>query len=67
MLLLSSDLQELLPGIINQLGPDNLASLKTIADQYSNSAAAAAEVDADDDDEVPELEEDFDAVAVADQ
>jgi nascent polypeptide-associated complex subunit beta len=27
-------LQDLLPGIINQLGPDNLANLKKIAAQY---------------------------------
>ena len=28
-------LQDLLPGIINQLGPDNLANLKKIAENYS--------------------------------
>ncbi|CAH0481537.1 unnamed protein product [Peronospora belbahrii] len=28
-------LQELLPGIINQLGPDNLANLKQIAESYT--------------------------------
>ena len=27
-------LQDLLPGIINQLGPDNLEHLKTISQQY---------------------------------
>merc|ERR1712222_267939 len=30
-------LQELLPGIINQLGPDNLANLKKIAESYQVS------------------------------
>ena len=28
-------MQDLLPGIINQLGPDNLANLKKIAESYS--------------------------------
>lgn len=32
-LLLSTDLQELLPGIINQLGPDNLSHLQKLAQQ----------------------------------
>jgi len=27
-------LQDLLPGIINQLGPDNLANLRKLAQQY---------------------------------
>ena len=31
-------LQELLPGIINQLGPDNLANLKKIAESYKENA-----------------------------
>ncbi|EEH56068.1 uncharacterized protein MICPUCDRAFT_8355, partial [Micromonas pusilla CCMP1545] len=31
-------LQDLLPGIINQLGPDNLANLKKIAAQYQAGA-----------------------------
>jgi len=55
-------LQDLLPGIINQLGPDNLDNLKKIAEQYSTDGKAApaelAEGD-DDDDDVPELVEDF--------
>merc|ERR1711937_302541 len=44
-------LQELLPGIINQLGPDNLANLKRIAESYQASASAggAAAVGGDDD------------------
>merc|ERR1712070_619742 len=48
-------LQELLPSIINQLGPDNLANLKKIAEQYQGEAAATA--DDDDDDDVPDLVE----------
>eukprot|EP00271_Cylindrocystis_brebissonii_P010689 TRINITY_DN26997_c0_g1_i1.p1 TRINITY_DN26997_c0_g1~~TRINITY_DN26997_c0_g1_i1.p1 ORF type:complete len:168 (+),score=57.97 TRINITY_DN26997_c0_g1_i1:157-660(+) len=62
-------LQELLPGIINQLGPDNLANLKKIAQQYSkqqesggagragSERGAGAAVDEEDDDDVPELVE----------
>ncbi|KAK3282893.1 nascent polypeptide-associated complex beta subunit [Cymbomonas tetramitiformis] len=50
-------LQELLPGIINQLGPDNLANLKKIAQQYQGRTAEDA---ADDDDEdVPDLVDNF--------
>ena len=29
-----AELQDLLPGIINQLGPDNLANLKKLAETY---------------------------------
>jgi len=47
-------LQELLPGIINQLGPDNLANLKKIAEQYSKKDDAGAG-----DDDVPDLVENF--------
>ncbi|XP_008777643.1 nascent polypeptide-associated complex subunit beta isoform X1 [Phoenix dactylifera] len=49
-------LQDLLPGIINQLGPDNLDNLRKLAEQFqkqSPGAGAAAKVD--DDDDVPEL------------
>merc|ERR1719507_533295 len=35
-------LQELLPGIINQLGPDNLANLKKIAESYKNCSPASS-------------------------
>jgi len=37
----TKSLQELLPGIINQLGPDNLANLKQIAESYSAAQKAA--------------------------
>ncbi|EKX35380.1 hypothetical protein GUITHDRAFT_155498 [Guillardia theta CCMP2712] len=49
-------LQDLLPGIINQLGPDNLENLKMIAEQFSGKAGEAA---AGGDDDVPEIVEDF--------
>jgi nascent polypeptide-associated complex subunit beta len=51
-------LQELLPGIINQLGPDNLANLKKIAESYNQDQKAEQEDDSDDD--IPDLVENFD-------
>jgi len=50
-------LQDLLPGIINQLGQDNLQHLKKIAEAYSQKKDG--DDDEDDDDDVPDLE-DFD-------
>merc|ERR1712139_280581 len=44
-------LQDLLPGIVSQLGPDNLASLKKIAQQYEKEKKGEA---GDDDDDVPD-------------
>merc|ERR1712183_88654 len=41
-------LQDLLPGIINQLGPDNLANLKKIAESYQPGSGSK-------DDDVPDL------------
>ena len=58
------ELTELVPGILNQLGPDSLASLRKLAESYQaiqqgqqRGAAAAPE---DDDDDVPDLVENFD-------
>ncbi|CAN4112935.1 unnamed protein product [Withania somnifera] len=57
-------LQDILPQIIHQLGPDNLENLKKLAEQFQKQAPAdAAGTDAaggavaaqEDDDEVPEL------------
>mmetsp|Transcript_35489 Transcript_35489/g.55413 ORF Transcript_35489/g.55413 Transcript_35489/m.55413 type:complete len:157 (-) Transcript_35489:268-738(-) len=54
-------LQDLLPGIINQLGPDNLDNLKKIAEQYGDGKGAIPEAanDDDDDDDVPDMVGDF--------
>merc|ERR1712032_801811 len=50
-------LQDLLPGIINQLGPDNLANLKKIAQQYqADPSKAAGGAKEEDDDDVPDVE-----------
>merc|ERR1719163_433502 len=53
----TKQLQELLPGIINQLGPDNLANLKRLAETSSATSGAAAGTIGDDDD-VPDLGDD---------
>jgi len=58
----TKQLQELLPGIINQLGTDNLMNLKKIAESYGNAAGAGAPK-ADDDDDVPDLVENFEDVS----
>ncbi|GMP68009.1 hypothetical protein CsSME_00027780 [Camellia sinensis var. sinensis] len=54
------ELQDILPGIINQLGPDNLDNLRKLAEQFQKQApggqgAGATTTQDDDDDEVPEL------------
>lgn len=48
-------LQDILPSIINQLGPDNLANLKKLAQQFQKKDNLG-EI-AEDDEEVPELVE----------
>jgi nascent polypeptide-associated complex subunit beta len=60
----TKSLQELLPGIINQLGPDSLQNLKKIAEQYSgNGGEGGGDDDDDDDDDIPDLVENFDDAA----
>ena len=39
-----------MPGILNQLGPDSLASLRKLAESYQNLQQKK-----DDDDEIPDL------------
>ncbi|XP_062209575.1 nascent polypeptide-associated complex subunit beta-like isoform X2 [Phragmites australis] len=52
-------LQDLLPTIINQLGPDNLDNLRRLAEQFQKQVpgaeAGASAAAAQDDDDVPEL------------
>ncbi|THG21424.1 hypothetical protein TEA_001042 [Camellia sinensis var. sinensis] len=52
-----SELQDILPGIINQLGPDNLDNLRKLAEQFQKQApgAGATAAQEDDDDQVPDL------------
>ncbi len=67
----NKDLTELVPGILNQIGPDSLATLRKLAESYQSMSARAGaggaakedgEKEADDDDEIPQLVENFDDV-----
>lgn len=59
-----TELQDLLPGIINQLGPDNLANLKKLAETYQGGQAPpGANADDDDDEDVPDLVDNFEEAA----
>eukprot|EP00252_Welwitschia_mirabilis_P015539 TRINITY_DN341_c0_g1_i1.p1 TRINITY_DN341_c0_g1~~TRINITY_DN341_c0_g1_i1.p1 ORF type:complete len:157 (-),score=53.55 TRINITY_DN341_c0_g1_i1:238-708(-) len=49
-------LQDLLPGIINQLGPDNFANLKKLAQQFQKKDVQPV-AEEEDDDDVPDLVE----------
>eukprot|EP00437_Effrenium_voratum_P004184 CAMPEP_0181426174 /NCGR_PEP_ID=MMETSP1110-20121109/15529_1 /TAXON_ID=174948 /ORGANISM="Symbiodinium sp., Strain CCMP421" /LENGTH=154 /DNA_ID=CAMNT_0023549365 /DNA_START=60 /DNA_END=524 /DNA_ORIENTATION=- len=51
-------LEDLLPGIINQLGADNLANLKRIAECYAANSEAK-----DADAEIPDIGENFEEVS----
>lgn len=64
-------ISEMLPGILTQLGPQDINQLKKIASEIANkssaaggAAAGAAAADAADDD-VPDLVENFEEVAIA--
>merc|ERR1711904_306012 len=57
----NKQLQELLPGILSQLGPDNLMNLKRIAEQMGANPGGSKD---DDDDDVPDLiDENFEDVS----
>merc|ERR1712018_548694 len=71
----NKQITELLPGILNQLGPESLTHLKKLASNVTSSAAAAGgddddekaggnesgnDEDVDDDDDVPDLVGNFD-------
>ncbi|ORY96171.1 NAC domain-domain-containing protein [Syncephalastrum racemosum] len=58
------ELTELVPGILNQLGPDSLASLRKLAEAYQSAQGGAGN---DDDDEIPDLVESFDKAEVEDK
>ena len=51
-----------MPGIINQLGPDNLANLKKLAETYQGGGGPpppGTGGDDDDDEDVPDLVDNF--------
>jgi len=60
------ELTELVPGILNQLGPDSLASLRKLAESYQAIQQNQKRPSAgdDDDDDVPDLVESFDNVNI---
>jgi nascent polypeptide-associated complex subunit beta len=55
------ELTELVPGILNQLGPDSLASLRKLAESYQSmqqkkdGEEGEGKKDDDDDEDIPEL------------
>ncbi|KAK3169022.1 Nascent polypeptide-associated complex subunit beta [Lepraria neglecta] len=55
------ELTELVPGILNQLGPDSLASLRKLAESYQSmqkkEGGEGGKADEEDDDDIPELVE----------
>ncbi|KKA27783.1 hypothetical protein TD95_004962 [Thielaviopsis punctulata] len=52
------ELTDLVPGILNQLGPDSLASLRKLAESYQKMQQAKGEGEAEDEeDDIPELVE----------
>jgi nascent polypeptide-associated complex subunit beta len=62
------ELTELVPGILNQLGPDSLASLRKLAESYQaiqqgQQRPTGGTVEEEDDDDVPDLVENFDVEA----
>lgn len=59
------ELTELVPGILNQLGPDSLASLRKLAESYQaiqqgQQRPPTGTVEEEDDEDVPDLVENFD-------
>lgn len=53
------ELTELVPGILNQLGPDSLASLRKLAESYQSLQKKEVDdkKDDSDDDDIPDLVE----------
>jgi nascent polypeptide-associated complex subunit beta len=51
------DMAQLLPNILTQLGPESLAELKKLAEQFQAAQLASKGGDAGDDDDVPDLVE----------
>lgn len=52
------ELTELVPGILNQLGPDSLASLRKLAESYQNmQKAQGGDKKDDEEDDIPDLVE----------
>jgi nascent polypeptide-associated complex subunit beta len=56
-------LEELLPGILNQLGPESMGRLRDYATSNMGENGPIEEEDEDDDDDVPDLVENFEEAA----
>jgi nascent polypeptide-associated complex subunit beta len=52
-------MMELMPGILNQIGPEELSDLKNLVGAMSKQAGA----EGDDDEDIPDLDGDFEAAA----
>eukprot|EP00928_Gymnodinium_smaydae_P003530 TRINITY_DN1125_c0_g3_i1.p2 TRINITY_DN1125_c0_g3~~TRINITY_DN1125_c0_g3_i1.p2 ORF type:complete len:157 (+),score=52.19 TRINITY_DN1125_c0_g3_i1:129-599(+) len=52
----NKSLEELLPGIINQLGPDNLMNLKRIAEGFAAGKGGAKATEEGADDDIPDVD-----------
>ena len=67
----NKSITEMLPGILTQLGPQDITQLKKIASEFANKGAAAAAASAGAgaggsvDDDVPDLVQNFEEVAIA--
>ena len=59
------ELAELIPGNLNQLGPDSMAALKKLAESFQQ--AQGGEAAGADDDVIPDLVESFDKAEVEDK
>merc|ERR1719409_1312437 len=59
----TKQLQELLPGIISQLGPDSMMNLKRLAETFAAQGGGAAEAKEGDDDDIPDIGENFEDVS----
>ena len=56
-------IEDLLPGIMAQLGPESMEYLRTYAENVQEHGSAAVEEEDEDDDEVPDLVENFEEAA----
>jgi nascent polypeptide-associated complex subunit beta len=56
-------LDELLPGILNQVGEESMDKLRQYANSQGNNGQVEEEEEDDDDDDVPDLVENFEEAA----
>jgi nascent polypeptide-associated complex subunit beta len=56
----------MLPGIMNQLGAENVWSLKNLANTLKNAAEGAKAAAVDEDEDVPQLVENFEEASKSD-